>query len=125
MLLLSRGVQTTSVHLPGKENKNFCKESNEESGKERKIIFKPIKSECFSNLSLSTMFQVKSCFAVSRGRPNLRTVPPTKGFLFYFFYLFYFFPTKGGPKVNFFSLNLSFSNRLRLQHLLFKVRNPQ
>ena len=83
------------------------------------------KVNVFSNLSLSTMFQVKSCFSVSRGRLNLRTLPPTKGFLFYFFYLFYFFPTKGGPKVNFFSLNLSFSNRLRLQHLLFKVRNPQ
>ena len=101
MLLLPRGVQTTGVHLPGEEKKNFRKESNKESGRERIIIFKPIKIECFSDLSLSTMFQVKSFFAVSRGRPNLRTVPATKGF-------FYFY-TKGGPKIDS-SLFLSFSN---------------
>ena len=75
-----------------KKTRFSVKKSNGESGKERKSIFKPIKSECFSNLTLSTMFQVKSCFAVSRGRPNLRTVPPTKGFFLFFFLSFLFFP---------------------------------
>ena len=96
MLLLPRGVQTTGVHLPGKENKKVTKNQV----KKGRLFSNQSKVNVFLIYHSARCFKSSLAFQCPEGDLICGQCLPPKVFFFIFSIFFIFFPPKVGVQIS-------------------------